>query len=117
LWLSGPPPLSFVARNQIMENGPSLSQTRTVVKGVCVAFIVSLAAGWLTRELLGGKMDPANKAAAYILDLTFLIMLSVLSVLGAKRWRNNELSPAAKRLLIISVVFLVVFFALGWTSL
>lgn len=99
-----------------MESGPQLYQTRTILKGVCIAFIVSLAAGWLTRELLIGQVSSANKAAAYILDLTLFIMLSVLSILGSKRWRNNELSPAAKRILIISVIFLIAFFILGWRS-
>jgi hypothetical protein len=99
-----------------METGPPLYKTTAIAKGVCIAFIVSLAAGWLTRELFTGKVDPANKAAAVILDLTLLIMLSVLAILGAKRWRDNELSPAAKRLLVVSGVFLIVFFILGWRS-
>ena len=99
-----------------METGPPLYKTHAVAKGVCIAFVVSLAAGWLTRELLTGKVDPADKTAAYILDLTLFTMLSVLSILGAKRWRNNELSPVAKRLLILSGVFLIVFFILGWRS-
>jgi uncharacterized membrane protein len=99
-----------------MESGPKLYQTRIIFKGICIACIVSLAAGWLTRELLTGKVDPANKAAAYILDLTLFIMLSILSILGSKRWRNNELSPAAKRILVISVIFLIAFFILGWRS-
>ena len=40
----------------------------------------------------------------------------VPAVLGAKGWRANQLTPAAKRLLIISVVFLIVFFIVGWKS-
>lgn len=99
-----------------MEEGPALCQTHTIVKGVGIAFVVSLAAGWLTRELFGGKIDAANKAAAYILDLTLLVMLAALSLVGAKRWRDKELSSAAKRILVISFVFLVVFFVLGWKS-
>ena len=99
-----------------MESGPQLCETHTIFKGVGIAFVVSLAAGWLTRELLNGKVDSADKAAAYILDLTLFIMLSVLSVLGRKRWRNNELTPAAKRILVISTVFLVIFFIVGWRS-
>lgn len=83
-------------------------------KGVGLCFVVSLAAGWLTRELLTGKVDAANKAAACILDLTLLVMLAVLTIVGAKRWRNHQLTPAAKRILVLSVGFLLVFFIVGW---
>ncbi len=85
-------------------------------KGVCLCFVLSLAAGWLTRELLTGKVDPADKAAAYILDLTLLVMLAVLTILGTRRWRNHQLTPAAKRILVLSVAFLILSFIVGWRS-
>ena len=85
-------------------------------KGVCLCYVLSVAGGWLTRELAGGKIDPANRAAAYILDLTLLVMLAVLVVIGARRWRRDQLTPAAKRLLVLSLVFLIVFFVIGWRS-
>ena len=99
-----------------MERDHDILGAWKIAKGVGICFVVSLSAGWLSRELLNGIIDPANKAAAYILDLTLLIMLLVLTVLGVKRWRANQLTPAAKRLLIISVVFLIVFFIVGWKS-
>ena len=98
-----------------MDSNTSVYHAWHIAKGVGISFVVSFSAGWLTRELLTNKIDPANKAAAYILDLTLLVMLAVLAVLGAKRWRRNQLTPAAKRLLIVSMVFLIVFFVLGWT--
>jgi hypothetical protein len=85
-------------------------------KGIGLSFVMALAGGWLTRELLGGKIDPANRAAAYILDLTLLAMLVVLVLVGARRWRRGQLTPAAKRLLVLSGVFLIVFFVIGWRS-
>lgn len=85
-------------------------------KGVGLCFVLSLAGGWLSRELLSGKIDPANRAAAYILDLTLLAMLAALAVVGARRWRRDQLTPAAKRLLVLSVLFLIVFFIIGWRS-
>jgi uncharacterized membrane protein YtjA (UPF0391 family) len=97
-----------------MEHDKTIIGAWHTAKGVGICFVVSLAAGWLSRELLFGNIDPANKAAAYILDLTVLVVLLVLTVLGAKRWKANQLTPAAKRLLIISVVLLVVFFIVGW---
>jgi hypothetical protein len=99
-----------------MERDHDILGAWETAKGVGLCFVLSLSAGWLSRELLNGKIDPANKAAGYILDLTLLVILLVLTVLGAKRWRANQLTPAAKRLLIISVVFLVVFFIVGWKS-
>lgn len=99
-----------------MEDDRNILSAWETAKGVGISFVVSLAAGWLSRELLTGNIDPANKAAAYVLDLTLLVMLLVLTVLGAKRWRTNQLTPAAKRLLIISVLFLIVFFIVGWKS-
>ena len=83
-------------------------------KGVGLCYVLSLAAGWLTRELQTGKVDPANKAAAYILDLTLLVMLGVLTVVGARRWRSHQLTPAAKWILVLSVGLLIVFFIVGW---
>ena len=53
-----------------MERDQNILGAWETVKGVGISFVVSLAAGWLSRELLTGKMDPANKAAAYILNLT-----------------------------------------------
>jgi hypothetical protein len=99
-----------------MEHDNDLLGAWETAKGVGLCFVLSMCAGWLSRELLNGIIDPANKAAAYILDLTLLIMLLVLAVLGVKRWRANQLTPAAKRLLIISIVFLIVFFIVGWKS-
>jgi len=100
----------------MMDRDQNILGAWETAKGVGICFVVSLAAGWLSRELLSGRIDPANKAAAYILDLTLLAMLLVLTVLGAKRWKANRLTAAAKRLLIISVVFLIVFFIVGWKS-
>jgi hypothetical protein len=85
-------------------------------KGVGLCFVVSLAAGWLTRELLSGKVDPANKIAACILDVTLVAMLAVLTNVGTKKWRNHQLTQAAKRILVLSVIFLIVFFVVGWRS-
>jgi hypothetical protein len=85
-------------------------------KGVGLCFVLSLASGWLTRELFFGKIDPANKVAAYILDLTLVVMVTALVVVGAKRWSRHELTPAAKRVLVLSIGFLVVFFIVGWKS-
>jgi ACR3 family arsenite efflux pump ArsB len=99
-----------------MEGDQNILSAWKTAKGVGLCLVLSLAAGWLSRELLSGKIDPANKAAACILDLTLLVMLLVLTVLGARRWRGNQLTPAAKRVLIISGVFLIVFFILGWKS-
>jgi hypothetical protein len=99
-----------------MERDHDIIHGWETAKGVGLCFVLSMCAGWLSRELLGGKIDPSNKAAAYILDLTLLVMLLVLTVLGVKRWRANQLTPAAKRLLIISVAFLIAFFVLGWKS-
>jgi hypothetical protein len=99
-----------------MESDQNILSARKTAKGVGLCFVLSLAAGWLSRELLGGKIDPANKAAAYILDLTLAAMLLVITVLGTKRWRANQLPPMAKRLLIVSSVFLIVFFIVGWKS-
>jgi hypothetical protein len=97
-----------------MESDPAILSAWKIAKGVGLCFVLSLSAGWLTRELLNGKMDPANKTAAYLLDLTLFVMLMVLTVLGAKRWRNDQLTPAGKRMLILSGVFLIVFFVVGW---
>jgi uncharacterized membrane protein len=99
-----------------MEGDQNILSAWKTAKGVGLCFVLSMAAGWLSRELLGGKIDPANKAAAYILDLTLVVMLFVITVLGAKRWRANQLTPGAKRLLILSGAFLIVFFILGWKS-
>ncbi len=85
-------------------------------KGVCLCLVLSLAAGWLSRGLLTGKVDSVDRVAGYILDLTLLVMLSVLSILGARRWRDNRLTPAAKRLLVLSIAFLILFFVMGWNS-
>src|SRR5215216_6648402 len=85
-------------------------------KGVGICFVLSLAGGWLSRELLTGKIDPANRAAAYILDLTLLVMLTALTVVGVQRWRRDQLTPAAKGLLLLSLFFLIVFFIIGWRS-
>ena len=54
-------------------------------KGVGLCFVLSFAGGWLTRELFYGKIDPANKAAAYILDLTLLVMLAALMIVGGQK--------------------------------
>src|SRR5438105_9966957 len=97
-----------------MENDPDLLSAWKIAKGVGLCFVLSLSAGWLSRELLSGKMDAANKAAAYILDLALFVMLLVLTVLGARRWRNDQLTPAGKRMLILSGAFLIVFFVVGW---
>lgn len=100
-----------------MEDNPNnILSAWHAAKGVGLSFVLSMVAGWLSRELLCGKIDAANKAAAYILDLTLLVMLAVLTVLGSKRWRANQLTPSAKRLLVISVLFLIVFFIVGWKS-
>jgi hypothetical protein len=87
-----------------------------ISKGVGFCFVLSLASGWLTRELFFGNIDPANKAAAYILDLALVVMVLILGILGTVRWRRHELTPTAKRILVISIVFLVVFFIVGWRS-
>ncbi|SRR5216683_2005817 len=97
-----------------MESDPGILSAWKIAKGVGLCLVLSLAAGWLSRELLSGEMDPANKAAAYILDLALFIMLLVLTVLGGRRWRNDQLTPAAKRVLILSGAFLIVFFVVGW---
>src|SRR5437867_4281068 len=99
-----------------METPPDIVHAPHIAKRVFIPFVVSFAAGWLTRELLAGNLNPANKAAAYILAITLFVMLSVLAVLGTNRWRNNQLTPAAKALLLFSGVFLIVFFILGWRS-
>lgn len=67
-------------------------------RGVSLCFVLSLAAGWLTRELFAGEIDPANKAAAYILDLTLLVMLAVVMIVGGRRWSHHQLTSAAKRI-------------------
>ena len=97
-----------------MESDPGILSAWKIAKGVGLCFVLSLAAGWLSHELLNGKMDPANKAAAYILDPALLVMLMVLTVLGRKKWRDDQLTPAGKRMLILSLVFLIVFFVVGW---
>src|SRR5438874_11421089 len=97
-----------------MESDPGILSAWKIAKGVGLCFVLSLAAGWLSRELLNGKMDPANKAAAYILDLALFAMLMVLTVLGWKKWRDDQLTPAGKRMLLLSLVFLIVFFVVGW---
>lgn len=99
-----------------MESEPNILSAWKTAKGVGLCFVLSLAAGWLSRELVGGRMDPANKAAAYILDLSLLVMLLVLTVLGTKRWKNGQLTAGAKRILVLSAVFLIVFFVVGWKS-
>jgi hypothetical protein len=99
-----------------MEGDQNILTAWKTAKGLGLCFVLSLAAGWLSRELLSGKIDPANKAAAYILDLTLVVLLLVITVLGAKRWKANLLTPGAKRLLIISGVFIIVFFIVGWRS-
>ena len=106
-----------VVRNlqwKAIQTDPDILSAWKIAKGVGLCFVVSLVAGWLSRELLSGKMDPANKAAAYILDLALLVMLLMLTVLGGRRWRNNQLTPAGKRILILSGTFLIVFFVVGW---
>jgi len=85
-------------------------------KGVSLCFVLSLAAGWLTRELSAGNIDSANTAAAYILDLTLFVILCILSIGGAVKWRSNQLTPAAKRIVILSLGMLIVFFVVGWNS-
>ena len=99
-----------------MAQNPNLYHAWHLAKGVAIAFVVSFAAGWLTRELLTGKMSAENKAAAFILDLTLFVMLSVLLVLGAKRWKSNQLTQAAKSTLILSIVVLILMFIVGWAS-
>jgi hypothetical protein len=94
----------------------SIHNAWKTAKGVGICFVLSLAGGWLSRELLAGKIDPANRAAAYILDITLLVMLSTLTIVGVRRWKRNQLTPAAKRLLLLSVIFLIVFFIIGWRS-
>jgi hypothetical protein len=97
--------------------GHDIHDAWKTAKGVGICLVVSLAGGWLTRELFSGKIiDPADRAAAYILDLTLLVMVGVLVVLGVRRWKRDELTPAAKRLLVLSFLFLVIFFIVGWRS-
>lgn len=99
-----------------MRSHTNILSAWKTAKGVGLCFVLSLAAGWLSRELFNGKIDSADKAAAYILDLALLIMLLVLAVMGVRRWKNDQLTPAAKRVLIVSGAFLIVFFIVGWES-
>jgi hypothetical protein len=98
-----------------------MSQKKSIIyggglkaKGFAIACVASLAAGWLSRELVHGKISGDTRLAAYILDGTVAAMLVFLSVVGARRWVAGRLSTKEKLTTGSALLLFAVFFAMGW---
>ena len=85
-------------------------------KAICLSYVLSLAAGWLSRKFLFGHLSADNKAALFILLATVLTTTVIFCTLGLQRWRSGQLSPMEKRLLVVSLIMFVVMFLAGWFS-
>ncbi len=83
-------------------------------KAFAIACVASMAAGWLSRQLVHGKVSADDRVAAFILDGTVVAMLALLSVLGVRRWLAGSLSTKEKLTTATALLLLAVFFAVGW---
>jgi len=85
-------------------------------KWIGISYTMSLAAGGLCHKAVYGKMSADYKAAMIILLLTVLILVGVLCTVGVRRWRVGGLSNFEKRILVFSLFFFPVMFAVDWYS-
>jgi hypothetical protein len=85
-------------------------------KAVCIAFVLSLAAGWLSRKFIQGHISADDKAALVILLITVLTIIGIFCTLGIRRWRRGQLSTTEKVFMVASLVLLVVMYITGWCS-
>jgi hypothetical protein len=92
--------------------GKAHSAWRTA-KWVCISYLLSFVAGWLTRRLSQGKISQEDKAALFILVATVATLVIVLCSIGIWRWRNGKLTVGEKRLLVISLAMYPLCFVFG----
>jgi len=83
-------------------------------KWIGVSYVLSLAAGWLTRKLVNGKISSDDKAALAVLLVTVLTLVIVLCTVGIRRWKTGALGPAEKRVMVISLIIYLLMFTIGW---
>ena len=83
-------------------------------KWIGVSYVLSLAAGWLTRKMFQGKISPDDKAALAVLLLTVLALVIVLCTVGLRRWKKGALGSLEKRVLVFSLIIYPLMFVIGW---
>src|SRR5215510_9814168 len=83
-------------------------------KWIGMSYLLSFVSGWLTRQMVEGKIKPEDKAALFILLATVLTLMIVLGTVGMRRWRNGELSMWERRLMYFSLSMYPLLLILGY---